>query len=65
MSDKLPICEGCDMEWPPFNVAGLLKSVTCSHCRRAYAAGIAAEKQRQNSYVEQAYERPDEGAMVE
>jgi hypothetical protein len=38
--DKLPICEGCDMEWPPFCGTSLLKSIMCAHCRRAYEAGI-------------------------
>jgi hypothetical protein len=62
--DKLPICDINCFNYGSF-LGQRIELRICVICRRAYEAGIAAEKQRQNSYVEQAYERPDEGAMVE
>lgn len=61
-TDKLPICDKCRNMGPRGTI---FKLHICDYCRRAYELGIKHQKDKEAQYLEQAFERKDEGAYTE
>jgi hypothetical protein len=55
MDDRLEICEGCIWQNPDGWYKKTREAI-CKICRRAYSAGIAHQKAKQNAEVDAAKE---------